>query len=312
MWQSNQFFIMKGFPDFQHSGFDIHQYNKTFEKKNVIISASAKNVSYKEHWGPLSVKCVIKGVEHYQCSNRFYSVDKDTYLIFNDGQYYSSHIYSTTETESFTINFSSEFQKEVLHGFINNIDEENNNSNVEFIEKIYTHNNVTTAQLKNLHKLSLINNPDMLQLSETYHSLLTHLLFQQSQLKKEIKKIKAVKFSTQIEIYKRLTYAKDFIHSCYMKEIGLNDLATVACMNSAHFLREFKKYFGLTPYQYIMRQRLHAAKNLLQTTSCSINEICFEVGYSDITSFSKLFKKYFSVTPATCRSMQTKKSFFTN
>src|ERR1700749_3124851 len=111
MRTGNNFFIMKSFPDFHQPYFDVKEYNKKFEQNNVIIHASSKNVCYAEHWGPLSIKCTIKGIEHYQCNNRFYSVDKNCYLVFNNGQYYSSYIYSETETESFTINFSNDFQQ---------------------------------------------------------------------------------------------------------------------------------------------------------------------------------------------------------
>jgi hypothetical protein len=55
MHLSDDFFIMQSFPDFHESCFDINQYNKTFEKKNVIIHASANDVAYAEHWGPLSI-----------------------------------------------------------------------------------------------------------------------------------------------------------------------------------------------------------------------------------------------------------------
>ncbi len=295
------FFIMKSFPDFNKAGFNIAEYNQTFEKKNVIIHASAKNVSYAEHWGPLSIKCVVKGAEHYQCNNRFYTVDKDCYLIFNDGQHYSSYIYSNTETESFTINFSGDFQQVVLNGLQNTLDVYNDKISFEFIEKLYVHNDITILLLKKLHSASLSAKPDMHFIKEIYYSLLESLLLQQASLKNEIREIKAIKFSTQVELYKRLNYAKDLIHSCYMKELCLNDVASVACMNDAYFLREFKKYFGLSPHQYIIQQRLKAAKQLLQTTTLSITEICFEVGYSDVTSFSKLFKKHFALTPADYR-----------
>ena len=93
--------------------------------------------------------------------------------------------------------------------------------------------------------------------------------------------------------------------------ITLDKLASVACLNSVYFLREFKKYFGLSPRQYIIQQRLSIAKKLMQTTSLSITEICFEVGYSDVTSFGKLFKKYFFHAPAAFRLNTMKKSFFT-
>jgi len=311
MHSGNDFFIMNNFPDFHEACFDIGEYNKTFEKKNVIIHASSKDVSYPEHWGPLSIKCTIKGIEHYQCNNRFYSVDKDAYLVFNDSQYYSSYIYSDTETESFTVNFSSQFQQCVLQGLTNKIDESHSIKDFECIEKLYMHDDFMTPLLKTLYQASIVKNQNVDFITEVYYSLFESLFLQQAKLKHEIKKVKAVKYSTQVELYKRLNYAKDFIQSCYMKEINLNDIASVACLNNAYFLREFKKYFGLSPHQYIIQLRLNAAKNLLETTSKGIAEICFEVGYSDVTSFSKLFKKNFSLTPAMYRMSKMKKSIFT-
>jgi AraC-like DNA-binding protein len=310
MHLSDDLFLMKSFPDFHEQCFNICEYNKTFEKKNVIIHASAKNVAYAEHWGPLSVKCTIRGAEHYQCSSRFYSIDKNQYLIFNEGQYYSSYIYSDVETESFTINFSNSLRQDVVGSFEENLNEKQN-KNYEFIEKLYQHNDNVTPLIIKLYKATLLKNPDVHLITELYFLLLEKLLLQQMELRDEIKKIKAVKYSTKVELYKRLNYAKDFIQSCYMNDIDLETLASVACMNKAYFLREFKKYFGVTPYQYIITQRLKAAKQMLATTSGTITEICFATGYRDISSFCKLFKKNFCLTPEQYQRNCMKKSFFT-
>jgi AraC family transcriptional regulator len=311
MYLSDDFFLMNDFPDFHEKGFNLKEYNKTFEKKNVIIHASAKDVFYAEHWGPLSVKCTMKGTEHYKCNNRFYNVDEDHYLIFNDGQYYSSYIHSDTETESFTINFSAAFQQCTLESFRNDLDADRSTKNFEFIEKLYVHNVLVSPLLVKLYHASLVKKPDVHLITEIYYSLLENLLLQQMDLRREIKKIAAVKYSTQQELYKRLYYAKDYIHSCYMNEITVDNLASIACLNNAYFLREFKKYFGITPYQYIINQRLKAAKKMLKASSYSITEICFAVGYHDTTSFSKLFKKKFLISPEKYQERWIKKSFFT-
>ena len=187
MYLDDHFFLMNNFPDFREAGFDIAEYNKTFEKKNVIIHASAKDVSYPEHWGPLSVKCSMKGVEHYACNNRFYSVDEDRYLIFNDGQYYSSYIYSDTGTESFTINFSTEFQQCVLESFGNNFDDAHRNKSFEFIERLYVHNEVVSPLLMKLYRASAVKKRDVHYITEIYYRLLENLFLQQAELRKEIK-----------------------------------------------------------------------------------------------------------------------------
>ncbi len=309
--QFPEFLLMNSFPDFREPGFDMIAYNKVFEIKNVIIHALSKNVSFAEHWGPLSVKYTIKGTEHYRCSNRFYTVDKNNYLILNTGQYYSSYIYSDTDAESFTINFSTEFLQNALQGFFIDFDEPLSRSDFEFIEKLYTPGVQLNTVLKKLYNVSVSRSPDTNILRELYYNLMESLLLEQTNLRKEVRKINAVKYSTQIELYKRLNYAKDFIHCCYMNDIDLHILASVACLNSAYFLREFKKYFGLTPHQCVMAERLTAARRLFQSTSCSIKDICFKVGYHDATSFSKLFKRTFHSSPENFRKTN-KKSLFTS
>jgi len=303
--------IMTSFPNFRQPSFNMDDYNQSFEKRNVIIHASSKHVEYGEHWGPLSIKCAIKGAEHYECNGRFYNVDADSYLIFNDGQYYSSYIYSDSETESFSVNFSAAFLLRASKEFPDDLGDGKENESFEFIEKLYAHDQIVTPLLKRLYEASVVTTPDTEFIDETYHVLLESLLLQQAQLKDEIKRIKARKYSTQVELYKRLNYAKDFIHSCYMNEITLDKLASVACLNSVYFLREFKKYFAVTPHQYVMQRRLEAAKKLLETTTFNIAEICYAVGYRDVPSFNKLFRKNFLVTPGAYRSSYAKKSFST-
>ena len=108
----------------------------------------------------------------------------------------------------------------------------------------------------------------------------------------------AIKTSTKKELYKRLTRAKDFIDSCYNRDIRVAELAAVCFLNETYFLRQFKNYFGITPRQYIILNRMKAARQILEKEKdIKITEVCFRVGYNDLSSFSKLFKHFFSVSP---------------
>jgi AraC family transcriptional regulator len=312
----NRIFIMKAFPDFNIPGFDMETYNKRFKNGNVIIHAKSKDISYPEHWGCLSIKCAFNGEEHYQSGDCFYSVNKNNYLIFNEGKSYSSYIFSKTQVESFTVNFSSFFEEEILNSMLQSHDhmldnfQHHSHRKVEFIEKLHQHDEVVSPVLFKLYKLSFVTKPDYNRIDETYNELLEKLLLLQQHVSKEIQKVKAIKTSTKRELYKRLYQAKDYIDSCYTSPITLNKLSNIACLNNAYFLREFKKFFHLTPYQYVIQKRLELAKELLQNQDASITEICFAIGYEDVSSFTKLFKSHFRLSPETY-SHSIKKSIFT-
>ena len=64
----------------------------------------------------------------------------------------------------------------------------------------------------------------------------------------EVSCVQAVKKSTQMELYKRLYRAKDYIDSCYEEEINIPQLANVCWLNQSYFLRQFKKYFRISPF----------------------------------------------------------------
>ena len=98
-------------------------------------------------------------------------------------------------------------------------------------------------------------------------------------------------------LYKRLHIAKDYIQSCYHEDISLDSLSKICYLNSFHLLREFKKYFKTTPHKYLTHVRLQEAKKLIEHTDTSITDAVTEIGFEDLSSFSKLFKNYFGVSP---------------
>ena len=72
-------------------------------------------VYFREHWGPLSIKCTVEGKEYYETGGDRYTVRPDNYVILNTGQLYSCEIRpDVSETESFTVFFEPELAEEVL------------------------------------------------------------------------------------------------------------------------------------------------------------------------------------------------------
>jgi transcriptional regulator GlxA family with amidase domain len=99
----------------------------------------------------------------------------------------------------------------------------------------------------------------------------------------------------------RLGQAKEFIELSFHTEVSLDAIARVACLEKHYFLREFKKYFNITPWKLLQDMRLKEANKLLATSDKKIHDICVEVGYKDSGSFGRLFKSRFGVTPGEAR-----------
>lgn len=85
------------------------------------------------------------------------------------------------------------------------------------------------------------------------------------------------------------------------RQVTVEELAERANLSPFHFLRSFQERFQETPHQYLIRLRLEFAQRLLQETDRSVTDICLEVGFSSLGSFSKNFKRRLGRSPSAYR-----------
>ena len=92
-----------------------------------------------------------------------------------------------------------------------------------------------------------------------------------------------------------------FINENYPSKINIPDLARLEnmCMTSYNLL--FKEQVGMAPTKYIIKLRVEHARELLESTNTSIEEIGLSCGYPDINFFSRVFKNYVGVSPSNYR-----------
>ncbi|HVS98189.1 MAG TPA: AraC family transcriptional regulator [Puia sp.] len=118
---------------------------------------------------------------------------------------------------------------------------------------------------------------------------------------KRSRNIQAAKASTRLEIFRRVSQAKDWMEANYNTHITLEDIAGQAAMNSQHFLRMFRQVYQITPHQFLIDRKLKTARQMLESTGMTINEICQEIGLESVFSFSILFKRRFGMAPSQAR-----------
>ena len=95
--------------------------------------------------------------------------------------------------------------------------------------------------------------------------------------------------------------ARDLVDSRYSEPLDLQVLAREAHVSPRHFSRSFRRVFGETPHQYLLTRRLERARHLLRTTEMPVAEICLEVGFTSVGSFTTTFSRHVGVSPTTFR-----------
>lgn len=92
-----------------------------------------------------------------------------------------------------------------------------------------------------------------------------------------------------------------FIEENYNKDLKLDVLSRVAGMSRSHLSRQFKEVTGVTYSQYLAMARIREAKRLLKSSPFTVSEICYAVGYNDLTHFERSFKNMEGSTPSQFR-----------
>jgi len=83
--------------------------------------------------------------------------------------------------------------------------------------------------------------------------------------------------------------------------VGLDVVAREAAMSPFHFIRQFRAVFGQTPHQFRIHARVERARHLLALDRGSVTDVCMEVGFSSVGSFSDLFERRVGMRPSVYR-----------
>ena len=98
------------------------------------------------------------------------------------------------------------------------------------------------------------------------------------------------------DMYQRIAAAKVYIDENFQETLDLEEISSKAYLSRFHFHRLFTRIYRKTPHQYLTQKRLDKAKDLLSENK-PVTEVCNEVGFESIGSFSTLFKKEIGFAP---------------
>jgi AraC family transcriptional regulator len=94
----------------------------------------------------------------------------------------------------------------------------------------------------------------------------------------------------------------EYIAANLATNISVTELAELAQMSTSHFARSFKLSFGVTPYRYVMQERVEGAKHMLTNTKFTASDVAMAFGFSSLSHFVKVFRQFTGVSPKQYKS----------
>jgi AraC family transcriptional regulator len=296
-------------PDHSKPGFDKKAHFELFKTHNVIVNAVTRKSYCKEHVGCLSFKTVLSGTEKYIVNGNLIAVKPGQFLILNHDQPYSSEIETNVDVRSVAFFFKPKFAASVVRDSqqldvkLSDDCSDHEGQIPEFFQTLY---HLQPNLMDYIAGMIYSMNDDGYYKSradEFMMGLLRHLLLEHRLVMRQTRKITAVKFSTRKEIYRRLCVAKDVLHSSFRDDIDLDLVSQNAAISVPQLIRYFKQVFGVSPHQYLTAVRMQHAAALLLDNKSPLQEITWQCGFEDASSFCRLFKKYYGYSPFVYQKM---------
>jgi len=288
-------------------------FEKSDYGKDNRIAFSRLNFFEKkqDHHLGISIKYVIEGTETYKINNAAYKVNSDHYLLINPSQSYDVYLRSNTDILGVCLNIDSAIINDVYNTMSLSVKRQLDNPTampnapLEVFENIYNAKSCPLGIiLKNLgSKLQSTAKPSF-ESYHLYYKLAETLLETQGLVQRKIYQIKAERFVTQQELFRRIEHGMRTIEEEFFKPLKIEELAAASALSPFHFSRTFKQVYRISPYQYILQRRLEKAKEHLESDNMSIAEIASSIGFADIHSFSKSFKNTYSISPKAYRLLK--------
>jgi AraC-like DNA-binding protein len=122
----------------------------------------------------------------------------------------------------------------------------------------------------------------------------------------KLKSLKKNLYHNQDQI-KTIIAVRNYIDSNYETDLNMILLSKIMLISKYHLIRLFKRYYGLTPRQYLINKRIEKSKDNLKM-GMTVTETCYSIGFSSLGSFSVLFKTKTGKTPAEFRKEQFSRS----
>ncbi len=276
------------------------------DKRSLIDFSSISELSSPLKFRNFSIKYVSYGCEEYTVNGNKYSVANGQYLLANHSAEGAVEIESRVPVRGICIDLSHDLLSEVTASYrrpdtfhpdpaLDKFFKGN-----DFLENKYASDETILGQyLKKIDReftAGQLSEGDFT--NEFYFNIAEYIIADHIPVYKQLQNIPSVKSVTRKDLLRRINSGKAYIDANYLSALDIKDAASYCCLSEYHFFRLFRKVFGISPYQYVIKKRLEYAKGMLIKSQVSISEVALLAGFSDLSAFSKSFRKQFGIAPS--------------
>ncbi|HEY2581150.1 MAG TPA: AraC family transcriptional regulator [Mucilaginibacter sp.] len=277
--------------------------------QNKIYSEITKNAHYSNECHEFSIRIVFNGSEEYKLGNKTLKIYPENFLVINEGTVFNREIFSEFPVNTISLLYNHQF----LNSFHQSMNSSNSilldepfpigeNPTPRFLETLYPMKGDMFFNMQHLKNLFDSDNYNDLLMNEyLIHSLINFYRIYDKEVLAKTEQLNVLNYANRKELFRRLNNAKDYMLSNYNQAINLDEISEYACLSPTHFYRTFKQTFNCSPHQYLIQLRLSQAKFLLKNSGYEVREIVNLVGFDSASSFIRLFKEKFGVTPGNYR-----------
>lgn len=226
---------------------------------------------------------VASGKAHFYFEDREEVVTAGHMVLYRPKEIQKYVYYGTDQTEVYWVHFTGSDVKNILRQY-----GISDNMHVFYCGALLEYQSLFRLMIQELQMCR-----------EDYQELLAmmlrHILILIHRQMNNVKKIDSGFMTEEIDL------AVTYFNEHYNTDICIEEYAASRHMSTSWFIRNFRKYTGFTPMQYILEIRISNAESLLEATEYNITEISRIVGYENPLYFSRLFKKSKGLSPSEYR-----------
>lgn len=273
----------------------------------VILNTSTNACYRPDIKGPFSFFLNLRGDSKCTVDHQTTHINEEHYFVSNRAQFYTLQIEESADT--FNIHFGDVFSESVLNALITPTDHilsngtENRRTPFAFFNQLHRRDAAFNNLVAAIRQSYTEEGFNRLLFEEQLTALLSYHLLQHRHILDTIHRLPSLRQTTRIELYKRLSRARDLLHSCFTADLSLDQLSTEACLSKYHFLRLFRQAYGLSPHQYLQQLRLEKAQSVLTTSNMPITDLSDLLGFANSQSFSRLFLQRTGHSPSQYRAL---------